>query len=350
VIDKRTVFVLGAGASCPYGYPSGTRLRELICFHGGSFKGGFLDSYLDYLNKNSFDQSTKDTKMKEINKFIKTFKSAGKSVDVFMANNPKFAPTGKYIIAFEIIRAERESCFGEDLKRKKEQLEDALQDMNRKKYLRGFSGFQGDDWYSYFYDRITSGLIGKDALPDFSNDKISFITFNYDRSLEQFFYESLSGLFSEVKEERIVQTLKQLKILHVYGQIAPLKWQNPSDYADYKPKIDEPLLLNAVKNIRTIYEEKQNPELTEAHSLIKQSEQVFFLGFGYAPENMQVLALPSIIPETCLVYGTAFGANDKEVERIHKRIIDGDSTNSKAARRKVIEPTDCLELLRNYLG
>ena len=345
MIDKKTVFILGAGASCPYGYPSGSCLRWLICFHGG-----FQNNYFNYLNQSKLDQRIREQRRGEVNHFIKAFKDSNiKSVDVFMANNPKLAPIGKYIIAYEIFRAERNSCFSEEAKRRQEQFEDLRKNPDRKRQLWEIAGFVGGDWYFYLYNRLLEGLVGKDALPDFSNDNIAFITFNYDRSLEQFFYESLSHLNSEVPEDRIIQTLKQLKIIHVYGQIAPLKWQNANDYVEYKSQTDESLLQCAANNVKTIYEEKENPELMEAQNLIKQSEQMFFLGFGYAPENMEVLGLPSIIPQRCLVYGTAFGANDKEVKRIHKRIIDGDTTDSKAARRKVIEPTDCLELLRNYL-
>ena len=84
---------------------------------------------------------------------------------------------------------------------------------------------------------------------------------------------------------------KKLKILHVYGQVAPLKWQNQDDGVDYKPQIDESLLQRSAKNIRTIHEEKQNPALTEAQNLLKQAEQIFFLEFGYAEENMDCLKL-----------------------------------------------------------
>ena len=31
MIKEETVFILGAGASCPYGYPDGKELREQIC-------------------------------------------------------------------------------------------------------------------------------------------------------------------------------------------------------------------------------------------------------------------------------------------------------------------------------
>ena len=67
---------------------------------------------------------------------------------------------------------------------------------------------------------------------------------------------------------------------------------------------------------------------------------------------MDVLGLPGLIPQTCWVYGTAFGANDKEVKRIRNRVIKGlrtDTPNIKSEFRIVIESSDCLDLLRNYL-
>lgn len=349
MIDKKTVFVLGAGASCPYGYPSGSELRRLILYNEGSFNGGFLDSYINFVNSNNLDPSTRKSKLKQVQQFIETFKGAVKSIDVFIANNPKSAPAGKYIIAFEIFRAEQESRFREEIQLGKEWLESH----DNKKYVRGRAGFHGDDWYCYLFKRITDSLVGRDALPDFSNGNISFITFNYDRSLEYFFYDSLRCLYSEVAEDRIVQALDHLKILHVYGNIAPLKWQNPGDYIDYKQKINESILQNAANKIRTIYEEKENPELTEAKNLLQQATQIFFLGFGYAPENMEVLGLPELVQPRCQVFGTAFNMIEEEVDRLKSGL------HSNRARHKdiytlpsstIIENLDCLMLLKKYLS
>jgi hypothetical protein len=347
VINKKTVFVLGAGASCPYGYPSGSELRRLILYNAGSNNGGLLDSYRNF-KSNDLDPSKKHTKLQQIKQFIETFKGAVKSIDVFIANNPKFAPVGKYIIAFEIFRAEQESRFREEIQPEKEHLENH----DNKKYVRGRAGFHGEDWYSYLFQRITDGLVGKDALPDFSNGNISFITFNYDRSLEYFLYDSLKCLYSEVPEDRITQTLKQLKILHVYGQIAPLKWQNPSDYVDYKPQINESILQNSISNIRTVHEEKENPELTEAKDLLQQADQIFFLGFGYAPENMEVLGLPELIHPRCQVYGTAFNMIKEEVDRLNSGLHSNrarDNNVYTAPKYTQINNVDCLMLLRKYL-
>jgi len=348
MIKKRTVFVLGAGASCPYGYPSGACLREIICFDGG-----FRDSYFSYLQDRRLNLNDKDKKVRDIQHFIKIFKNAHiKSIDVFMANNPKLASTGKYILSFEIFRAELNSRFGEEAKREQERLDDLRKTPDHKRYLWGTAGFQGGDWYFYLYNRFLDGLIGIDALPDFSDGNITFITFNYDRSLEQFLYNSLRCLYSEVPEDMIIQTLKKLKIIHVYGKIAPLKWENQTDFVDYKQQIDEPLLERTAKNIETIYEVKENPELIEANNLLKQAEVIFFLGFGYAPENMKILGLPESISPKCQVYGTAFNMIKEELDRLNSELHSNrarDNNVYTAPKYTQIDNVDCLMLLRKYL-
>jgi len=349
LINKRTVFVLGAGASCPYGYPSGSRLRELICY-----ESGFLRSYVDYLNKNKSLQDTKDKRIEEIKKFIKAFNASKiKSIDVFMANNPKLAPIGKYIIAYEVFRAERDSRFGEEARRKQE-----WRNLRRTEveidYIRGTPDFQGGDWYFHLYNRLIEGLVGNDALPDFSNGNLSFITFNYDRSLEYFLYDCLINSFTEVREPQVAECLKKLRILHVYGQIVPLKWQNSEQGVDYRPEIDETLLQKSSANIKTIYEQKESPELDKARKLLEQSEQIFLLGFGYAKENIDILQLPEKIGPNSYVYGTALGLENGEINGIKETMIDMLIADPVVGKNKPdvrikIENMDCLKLLRNYL-
>jgi len=336
VIDKKTVFVLGAGASCPYGYPSGARLRELICHP---------EEFVNYKHLWNSVQNISEVQVKQFKDAFE--KSSIKSIDIFMANNPKLAPVGKYIIAFEVFRAESQSCFGEKAKLQQEELAYAI---NHGKFvprkLLLITLFQGGDWYFYLYNRLIEGLVGPNALPDFSDGKIAFITFNYDRSLEHFLYESLRNSFTEVSEDRIIQSLSQLKILHVYGQIAPLKWQNPSDYVDYKPLLSESFLQNTANNIRTIYEQKESPELNEARQLLAQAEQIFFLGFGYAEENLEILKLSDRTKRTSWIYGTAFGLENGELNDYRNKIIEWLPVDS--SQRVRVENMDCLKLLRNY--
>ena len=285
--------------------------------------------------------------------FRKKFEdSSTKSIDLFMARNPKLAPVGKCIIAFEMFRAESRSLFRERVEWEQGRRK-RFQEFRSLEWFLNYKDFQGGDWYSYFFDRLTTGITGIENLPDFSKGEITFITFNYDRSLEYFLYESFRNSFLDIQETQIIQCLKSLRILHVYGQIAPLKWQDSTQGVDYRPPINASLLHSASLNIRTIYEEQQNPELMAARDLISQADQIFFLGFGYAPENMEVLGLSGLIPAgNCCVYGTAFGWREKELIRVRNKIKDVLKANEivfKHKERVVIESMDCLELLRNYL-
>ncbi|MBN2182514.1 MAG: hypothetical protein JW715_11430 [Sedimentisphaerales bacterium] len=340
MLEKRTVFILGAGASCPYGYPSGEHLRRRICL----LTSILVEKQKELISAIGTPQSYNSFK----NKFEN---SSTKSIDLFMARNPKLAPIGKILIAFEIFEAEQRSLFREraEWEQYRRKMQGYVQGQDT--YLMS-KDFQGSIWYEYLFDRLTSGLATKDNLPDFSNGNLSFISFNYDRSLEYFLYESLRNSFTEVTEEQIIQCLKRFKILHVYGQIAPLRWQDDANGVDYHPQITSSLLKGTSSNIRTIYEQQDNPELSEAKTLISQAEQIFFLGFGYAKENMDVLNMPSLIPPSCQVYGTAFGMVEKEVKNVLHTMRSGRKADSNGYRERydtMIESCDCLMLLREYL-
>lgn len=329
MITEKTVFILGAGASCPYGFPSGAQLREKICSYPSRGFIGFLDA--------TYSSRTEIRGILEhrIAEFTKTFFDSKISIDLFLALNPEFAEIGKYIIAFEILEAERNSNFAER------------------------APIRDQDWYSCLFRGMFNPIRDKTQINKFSENNVSFITFNYDRSLEQCFYEGLRNSFTSVPEQEIITILKQLKIIHVYGSIAPLRWQDAKDGIEYKTPITGLILQKTSKNLRTIYEEKQNPELDEAKKLIAEAKRVFFLGFGYADENMEILGLPNIISHSSKVYGTAFGFETNEVNEVCRKIISGIVAKLPEKERTAIsmglgmrvklENKDCLKLLRNYL-
>ena len=47
MIKTKTVFILGAGASCPYGFPLGTELRQEIC----QYYSADISNYLNGLEQ-----------------------------------------------------------------------------------------------------------------------------------------------------------------------------------------------------------------------------------------------------------------------------------------------------------
>lgn len=306
MIENKTVFVLGAGASCPYGYPSGIKLREDII-------SNFCDQYQHYMDA---DPNLKQDITMESNKakgFTDKFKkSSTKSIDLFLARNTEFKDVGKKAIAFRILDAEYHSKFRESMKDR------------------------SLDWYSYIFDRLTDGLVKKDDYSRFCENNVSFITFNYDRSLEHFLYESLIHSFNNTPSKKIKEQISQLGIIHVFGQVSGLDWQELPSKLEYRHEVNRIKIQKLVKNLRIIYEEEKNPELEEARELIGEAQRIFFLGFGYAKENLELLKISERLNAHQYICGTAFGSTTKEIQDI-KTILELDTQ---------IEPWDCLMLLR----
>ncbi|MBN1807265.1 MAG: hypothetical protein JW837_18615 [Sedimentisphaerales bacterium] len=247
--------------------------------------------------------------------FTKKFeKSNTKSIDLFLARNPEFGDIGKMAIAFRILTSEYGSKFRESMK------ERSL------------------DWYSYLFDRLTDELVNKDDYSRFCENKVSFVTFNYDRSLEHFLYESLINSFNNIPAKKIKEQLNQIRIIHVFGQVSGLEWQELPSKLEYGCEVNRINVPKLIKNIRIIYEEQENPELDKAHELIRKAQHILFLGFGYAKENLDLLNIQEILTKEQKVYGTTLGLTTKEVQSIKSKFPNPSGMCDQAM--------DCLRLLR----
>jgi len=320
MISAPTVFVLGAGASCPYGYPSGRELRKEICTH-------FYEDYPNYIKGNSRTQSSKtlELELNEARNFTDRFdKSSTKSIDLFLARNPEFEVFGKKAIIFRIFAAEKNSAFRERMGTEEKE----------------------KDWYSHIFDKLTDDIVKKSDYSSFCENNLSFITFNYDRSFEHFLYESLINSFNNIPPEKIKEQISQLRIIHVFGQIAGLEWQDLDSKIEYRGNIKD--IDELVNNLRIIYEENENPELEEEQKLISEAQNIFFLGFVYAKENLELLNIPEILKPQQQIRGTALGLTKKEIAGISSSITTS-STMHVTCDIKIHEAWDSLQLLRQYL-
>jgi len=204
MIENRTVFVLGAGASCPYGYPSGKRLRQDICSQ-------FCQPYKAYISIRPELKLFIDGEFKKAREFTETFhKATTKSIDLFLSVNSEFEEIGKTAIALRILTNEKDSHFRENVENEEH------------------------DWYSYLFYKLTDGLTNKNDYIQFGENRVSFITFNYDRSLEYFLYDSLIHYFYKIPPEKIKEQLIKLRIIHVFGQVAGLGWQDLPSKIEYR--------------------------------------------------------------------------------------------------------------------
>ncbi len=107
MIDRQTVLVLGAGASNPYGYPTGIELRKFICERFPSVYCGLVEQ------KRGSPSPDADERARV---FAEGFhKSSTASIDLFLARNPDFSVFGKKAIAVSVMEAEKRSTFRENV-------------------------------------------------------------------------------------------------------------------------------------------------------------------------------------------------------------------------------------------
>lgn len=96
MISKKTVFVLGAGASKPFGFPTGFELREQIC--------SLLDVRSPAANLLIESGYLPDFKFSA---FVNNFLHSGlNSIDSFLSRNTQFADVGAATIAASLLTKE----------------------------------------------------------------------------------------------------------------------------------------------------------------------------------------------------------------------------------------------------
>ena len=201
------------------------------------------------------------------------------------------------------------------------------------------------DWYFYLYGPLTDELISPDSYKRFSDNKVAFLTFNYDRSLEHFLEESLRNSFRSAHFSELTEQLNKITIHHIHGRIDNPRWLGGREYQTQYSLDDVGRLY---RNIKIIHE-NSNVQ-SETQKLIKEAERIFFLGFGYAKENSRALGIGSVEYGGKRIFGTALGLSPKEHNdygnylKLHFRIPHADPD-----RTVILEQNDSVQLLKDHL-
>ena len=197
---------------------------------------------------------------------------------------------------------------------------------------------------------MTKTLIEPDSWKRFGENKVSFITFNYDRSLEHFLYDSLINSFQIPHSSVKVDDYFPFKFLHVYGKIADLPWQG-NNGIPYRHQTDIYKYINRMMdNIRIIYDiDTDDNHIKELRETIRKAKRIFFLGFGFAKENMDILGIPSILHHQPKTYATVRGWTENEILGIRHRLLSGFKNSDPGKNNPYVKSFDCHKLLREYL-
>jgi hypothetical protein len=273
---KKTVIVLGAGASFDVNYPTGPEMREhiLTTIQRGN---GLFDSAV----KANFGEE-------RIAHFGDALNRASTlTIDAFLEHRSDLLDIGRFAIAHELTMRENVPIHTQ----------------------------VKNSWYLNFRTRLGS------RMEHLKSEELTIITFNYDRSLDHFLFGAYEAMYPPHTEQTIVANAfkKKLSILHVHGVLSPLPWQHPNGRRYEMPQTPESL-LEISKHILLPHEEcvLKLSDGRSLESVMNEAERIFFLGFGYAKTNLLKLGLESArIDPTKEISGTHKGLEDSDRDAIH---------------------------------
>lgn len=246
MISKRTTLLLGAGASAHLGYPLGTGLRDniLSMMNPPDKRNGDLARLVGHLGSEELWRP-----------FAEHLSRGGwRSPDAFLEKHREFIPLGKTLMAIALKQCEHPmSVFPPS----------------------------NNGWYGYLGDCLLEATVD-----EFRKNKLSIVTFNYDRSIEFFLHNLVKYRYvlSDGEAWKIVQDTIPLVHVHgILGTYPDISYSTNGDVGD---------ISRTIKIIHEFDDSNDgfcSKDFEQAHSLLRQSEVIYSLGFAMAETNMERL-------------------------------------------------------------
>jgi len=214
--------------------------------------------------------------------------SGSSSVDAFLEHRTDFMDIGKAAIAAALIPFENEIALH------------ALND-------------SGPSWLAMLFNRMS-------VHPDkWGNNKLSVITFNYDRSFEQFFLEALQNAFNLPPATAADLLRSTVDIIHVHGRLGALPLLDGGGIRPYTTNVTEGTVRVAASAIQVISEKDPNADVfSRAKGLVSGAEEIVCLGFGYHSTNMERIGLTTLSTFNC--WGSTYGMTEAERQRVNRQM------------------------------
>lgn len=244
---EKIAFILGAGANKPLGFPLGDELKKLVAHEINTSRMGNPELNL---------QACRD------------ILDCGVSIDRFLSENKRHSERfGTRKIISKVLLAHERKTLNSPL----------------------------GDWLEYIWPSMISK---KERL----TRRFTFVTFNYDRSLEYRLARSCAALWA-MDIDAACEMMDDYGVYHVYGSLGRL--------TDIPYGADDLFLQNS-SDIKIIGE--YEPTITtKVHERLADSQLIIFLGCHFHEENMALLALEKLPPlPNRLIRGSCFGMTAAE--------------------------------------
>ncbi|KLI63071.1 hypothetical protein [Aurantiacibacter marinus] len=280
MIRTKTTLVVGAGASCELQFPDGRELLARIAagFDFQRLGGGLesediaaMDAQIGAIAKKA---RVKKNDLLEAGQVIRSAARISHSIDAILeqhGDNPMVLAVGKLAIAHYILGAEAASPLGSEPR--------DPGDLP----VRGT-----ENWLFQLSRAIFNGVPRAKAESCFDN--LSVISFNYDRSVENYLPWAMHMAFGMSLTEARALVAEKLRIIHVYGVPGKLEWQTDempiADWGEVAPE-DFP---SVVEQLHTATERAEQRGF-KRHVLgeVVQGKRLVFLGFGFDAMNCAML-------------------------------------------------------------
>jgi hypothetical protein len=316
MIVKPTVFVLGAGASRPYGFPVGSKLAEKVCALMPTKQGSNTDG-LNWIQTwlSVGDDEFSSSLAKNL---PERFKESGcETLDEFVEapGNHRFLPLVKAGIIKVLLECENDvNLFPQPPK-----------DQSPKWSIRGSANsYQAyempehtdDDWVRYLLR-----IMRTDRPETFSQNQVNFVTFNFDRSFERRLYTMLLASYG-VPASEAAALASSIPVLHMHGRLGAEGWIHITG-REYGTKTSGDEINSIYRDIRIVHEEIEEAKIDLCHQWLDGADTIVFLGFGYHQSNIRRLGMDRDRIHKTNILGTAYGLTEAEAMRARRRFAEG---------------------------
>jgi hypothetical protein len=317
MFKNETVFVLGAGASWHYGYPTGEGLVDDVIAMAGRLsahcaerekhnyfkanvpkivearrsQGGGLPTYIEAWRQVKRECEALIERLQTVRPLV---------IDFFLAQNKDLREIGTLMVAAVILAREPTWL----------RLKGNINRSPSPHEPFSVSRLEpaNDDWYRFVVHKLVYGC---KTSKDFLENAVQFVTFNYDASLEFHLARALKAI--DMLSDADVETFLKERILHVYGcvhdgipadadmvdeKIAFSLHAPRQDDDHWKPRAD---FLDrcslAAANLRTIDPHNKGANdkaLMMARTIIKDADVIYILGYGFDENNNDRIGLTQL--------------------------------------------------------
>ena len=334
-----TVLILGAGASAPYGFPTGAALLKSLSdlrfinleadsspLFMSDTTGLTARKHREHLKK-CFERASfnLDHVAEMANKLMFSGRS---SIDAFVASRPEYADVARFAVALFLL--ERENL------------------------VTLMSPATTNSWYRLLWNNLIGAATTVGEL-SFSNIKIG--TFNYDRSLEAFLLTAIQSTF-DLKPDECNELLGRIEIVHLYGSLGGVSpyTTNGLEYPHIEHLAKMYLserALSCSQSILLMPEHRTtnaSDPFSKVRSWLIRCDRLCYLGYGFDQLNDQRLGFVSALDnlhrvdqkrENLKVFASAYGGTTEWIQKSRKRAV-GEQCDFKY----VIE--DCYATIRQF--